>query len=140
MSQYACWIEPAIINEWSSLMQAYDLKNQKVRPLEEYLRHLSWFDPERNTREVRAIIENMRAKGNSVFCVWSGKRLRSKFEVDHCLPFAHWPNNDLWNLMPAHPNSSVISFSEDGYRRISPTISQINKNFFIQSALKIRLL
>lgn len=23
------------------------------------------------------------------------------YDVDHCLPFSYWPNNDLWNLLPA---------------------------------------
>ena len=32
--------------------------------------------------------------------MWTGRRLREAFEVDHCFPFACWPNNDLWNLLP----------------------------------------
>ena len=103
MSQYACWIEPAVVSEWCSLMQGYDLRAERKHPLEDYLRHLAWFDAERNTSEVRSIIDGMRSRGKSIHCVWSGKALRHDFDVDHCLPFAHWPNNDLWNLMPAHP-------------------------------------
>jgi hypothetical protein len=29
--------------------------------------------------------------------------LRKSFNVDHVLPFSLWHNNDLWNLVPAHP-------------------------------------
>ena len=38
--------------------------------------------------------------------MWTGKRLSSKYEIDHCFPFAHWPNNDLWNLMPANKQAN----------------------------------
>jgi SOS-response transcriptional repressor LexA len=34
-------------------------------------------------------------------CVWSGKALSNKYDVDHVIPFALWKNNDLWNLLPA---------------------------------------
>ena len=33
-------------------------------------------------------------------CVWSEKSLAKKYEIDHSMPFARWPNNDLWNLLP----------------------------------------
>ena len=28
-------------------------------------------------------------------------RLSTGFDIDHCIPFAAWPCDDLWNLMPA---------------------------------------
>jgi hypothetical protein len=32
---------------------------------------------------------------------WSGKQIKpSDYAVDHAFPFARWPNNDLWNLLP----------------------------------------
>ncbi len=37
-----------------------------------------------------------------VNCCWSGKPLRgAKYAIDHAFPFVRWPNNDLWNLLPA---------------------------------------
>ena len=36
-----------------------------------------------------------------MFCVWTGRRLKDEFDVDHCFPFAAWPCNDLWNLFPS---------------------------------------
>jgi SAM-dependent methyltransferase len=103
MSRYPCWIEPAILSEWCSLMKSYDAKVSNQRPLDDYLARLSWLDPERDTRDVRAIIDNLCHAGRPVYCVWTGKRLDKVFDVDHCLPFAYWPNNDLWNLMPSDP-------------------------------------
>jgi hypothetical protein len=41
------------------------------------------------------------ARGGRVECVWTGDRLRGGgIEIDHCLPWAAWPCNDLWNLLP----------------------------------------
>jgi len=53
--------------------------------------------------EVRKIVEQMKDKGKRIFCVWTGDRRPHNYHIDHCFPFAHWPNNDLWNLMPSHP-------------------------------------
>jgi len=103
MNQYACWIEPAILNEWCTLMSAYENKYQKQRTLDEYLQALSWLDKDHNTMEVRKIVENMKDKGKRIFCVWTGDRLPRDYHIDHCFPFAHWPNNDFWNLLPSHP-------------------------------------
>lgn len=47
-----------------------------------------------------------------VLCCWSGKQLKpTSFAVDHAFPFARWPNNDLWNLLPA--NTKVNSQKSD---------------------------
>jgi SAM-dependent methyltransferase len=104
MTRYACWIEPAILNAWSALMAAYEKRVGKKRTLDEYMLALSWLNEERNTREVRTILEGLRAKGKLTHCVWTGRQLARTYHIDHCLPFAHWPNNDLWNLMPTHPS------------------------------------
>lgn len=101
MSRYACWLEPAILHEWCELMRMYDEKRGVRRALNEYLNALSWLEPERNTRDVRSLIEGLQRSGAAIHCVWSGRRLQTAYEIDHCLPFAVWPNNDLWNLMPA---------------------------------------
>lgn len=102
MTSYACWIEPAIVSEWAKLMAGYDERAGKKRPLDQYYDGLKWLDDHRNTREVREIVERVRNQGKSVFCAWTGKRLNDRYDIDHCFPFAHWPNNDLWNLLPAH--------------------------------------
>ena len=107
LSRYACWVEPAIINEWCSLMAAYDSKCGKKRPYDEYLGSLKWLDETRDTQEVRKIILDIMAKSKAVYCVWTGARLKYSFDVDHCLPFSHWPNNDLWNLMPTKSQANA---------------------------------
>jgi SAM-dependent methyltransferase len=106
MSRYACWIEPAIKNEWCGLMADYDRRAGIVRPLEDYLKALVWLDQERSTKEVRHIIEKIRSSGKKVCCVWTGKELTQSYDVDHCFPFSYWSNNDLWNLMPSNPKAN----------------------------------
>jgi len=34
-------------------------------------------------------------------CVWTGKSLRRRFDVDHVVPHSIWRSNALWNLLPA---------------------------------------
>jgi SAM-dependent methyltransferase len=97
-SRYACWLEPAIINEWIEVMNRYELRynNNAARDA------LRWSEPVRRTQLVRELIESQLDAGNNPHCTWTAKRLRaSHYEVDHCLPWVHWNNNDLWNLLPA---------------------------------------
>ncbi len=101
MTSYACWIEPAIVSEWARLMVGYDQRAGKERSLDHYYEGLKWLDEQRNTKEVREIVERLRNRGKAVFCTWTGKRLRDRYDIDHCFPFVYWPNNDLWNLLPA---------------------------------------
>jgi len=101
MSRYATWIEPALLDEWTGLMQSYE--GDAKRTHDEHLVLLRWLDPEHDTRLVRDIALQVRERNQALYCLWSGRRLRDQFAVDHCLPFAAWPCNDLWNLFPAHP-------------------------------------
>jgi SAM-dependent methyltransferase len=102
MSRYATWIEPALLNEWTGLMQSYE--GDARRTHDEHLMLLRWLDPEHDTRLVRDFALKVRERNKALYCIWSGRKLRDQFEVDHCLPFAAWPCNDLWNLFPAHPS------------------------------------
>ncbi len=45
----------------------------------------------------------MLERGETLHCVWSGKRLElGVLDIDHCFPWNAWPYGDLWNLMLAH--------------------------------------
>jgi SAM-dependent methyltransferase len=101
LSQYACWIEPAILNEWVSLMETYNVQYDRSV----YDRAFRWEDSKRNTQQVREIASNLQSQlqvqGKSLECIWSGKPIgRAGFEIDHCFPWSRWFNNDLWNLLP----------------------------------------
>lgn len=98
MTQYACWIEPVAITEWTNVMKGYE-NNQSI-DIQSLQNALAWSNPKRATNKVRKRVEQLK-KQQSVECVWSHKKLTKNYDIDHCLPFARWPNNDLWNLLPA---------------------------------------
>lgn len=97
---YGCWIEPLLVQQWVSEMQKYQQNQQQGLTLDTYHHHLRWLDRQHDTGLVRKKVETLRSAGEEVRSVWSGKALYS-YDVDHCLPFSYWPNNDLWNLLPA---------------------------------------
>lgn len=100
LSHYNVWVEPVLVAEWVRLMASYA---GQLGPAISHTAHslLVWADPERDTRFARAAVEQLRIQGKSIYCVWSGQRLKDDYDIDHCFPFAAWPCGDAWNLMPA---------------------------------------
>jgi len=100
-ARYSVWIEPALVNEWASLMTGYVLNRQQAFTKTDYLNALNWDDPQRCTTRIRERVLQLQRIAD-VNCCWSGKSLKNKqFVIDHAFPFARWPNNDLWNLLPS---------------------------------------
>ncbi|MDE0129054.1 MAG: methyltransferase type 11 [Gammaproteobacteria bacterium] len=101
MGRYAAWLEPAVLNEWIRMMRSYEQKTTDgKRSWDEHWKALEWLAPEHDTDIARRRAETLRADG-FLYCVWTGKRLTKVYEIDHCFPFAAWPCNDLWNLLPS---------------------------------------
>ena len=108
LSKYSVWIEPAIVNEWAYEQMAY-AQHQGVKLTQaKSLKALRWQEPKHNTRDVRKRAAQL-AQQEQLFCVWSGKRLAkaNTYAIDHTMPFARWPNNDLWNLVPANASLNL---------------------------------
>jgi SAM-dependent methyltransferase len=105
MERYACWLEPAITEAWVGLMQKYDKNRGIVRDLSEYYAPMRWEKGRRNTQIAKTQVEQCINRGQSIHCVWTGDRIR-KVDVDHCIPFSLWANNDLWNLLPSKPSAN----------------------------------
>ena len=99
MSRYAVWIEPAILTEWTQVMLSFQKDNPT--PLEDHQLALRWLEPLHDTSFVRQRVKSLHESGKKLHCVWSGDQLKQTFAIDHCLPFAAWPCNDLWNLLPS---------------------------------------
>lgn len=97
---YHSWIEPLVVNQWVREMQRFELNRSRNIALQTYHECLVWIDSTRDTRDVRKRVEELRVEGGKIPNVWSNAVLKGKYDVDHCLPFAHWPNNDKWNLLP----------------------------------------
>lgn len=102
-NRYACWIEPVLVNEWVKAMASYTGNGAYKTPEKQYYLHqaLSWLEPVRTTTEVRKRFEQLKQQMPEIAkCVWSAKSLKNQYDIDHSMPFARWPNNDLWNLLP----------------------------------------
>lgn len=104
-NRYACWIEPVIVSEWVKTMAGYKGNAQYKLPENQYYLYqaLNWEEPKRTTTEVRKRFEQLQytlPKSEQIHCIWSDKLLKNKYDIDHSIPFARWPNNDLWNLLP----------------------------------------
>ena len=104
-NRYACWIEPVLVSEWVKTMASYSGNAKYSAPEQQYhlYQALNWEEPKRTTTEVRKRFEELKTslpKSEKIRCVWSEKSLMQSYDIDHSMPFARWPNNDLWNLLP----------------------------------------
>ncbi|ARD43057.1 methyltransferase domain-containing protein [Colwellia sp. PAMC 21821] len=104
-NRYACWIEPVLVSEWVKTMASYAGNSQYKAPENQHTLYqaLNWEEPKRTTIEVRERFEQLKTnlpKSEQIRCVWSEKSLMQSYDIDHSMPFARWPNNDLWNLLP----------------------------------------
>lgn len=102
MGRYASWLEPAVLNEWIRQMRVYERKlHGDVISWDSHWKALQWLAPEHDTAIARRRAEKLR-ECTSLYCVWTGKSLVGAYDIDHCFPFAAWPCNDLWNLLPSN--------------------------------------
>jgi SAM-dependent methyltransferase len=96
LGQYACWLEPAILREWSGLTQGWGIAEYKSTDM----RVFDWEEGRRDTSIAASRITALHSAGIAVPCVWSARNVRTP-HIDHCFPWVRWLNNDLWNLLPA---------------------------------------
>lgn len=101
MGRYAAWLEPVVLNEWIQMMRTYEQRSGTgQKSWDTHWKALEWPAPKHDTDIAQRRAETLRTDG-SLFCVWTGKHLTRRYEIDHCLPFSAWPCNDLWNLLPS---------------------------------------
>jgi hypothetical protein len=96
-SRLSLWIEALCIHEWSLFTEAIGTPRGTVYSLltdrPDNRRPLTW---ERNE------IEILMMEGKTFFCPWTYKKLSAEaYAVDHIIPIAVFPFNDLWNLVPS---------------------------------------
>ncbi|GAA5189976.1 methyltransferase domain-containing protein [Ferrimonas gelatinilytica] len=102
---YGSWIEPMLIQQWVAEMKRYrgNIAREESGEisLEHYYIYLQWLDPKHDTSAIRQRMIALYQNGFDLTSVWTGTKLKPETsQIDHCLPFAHWPNNDKWNLLP----------------------------------------
>ncbi|MEE4279706.1 MAG: HNH endonuclease domain-containing protein [Halieaceae bacterium] len=105
LGQYACWLQPAIVNEWVKLMRTYE-PGLEI-PDKTRMRMFTWGDESRFTAIARQRLAALGKAGQMVPCVWTNRKSRD-MDIDHAFPWARWPNNDLWNLLPASSQTNRI--------------------------------
>jgi len=104
LGQYACWLEPAILREWSGLTQGWGIADYKSTDMSVF----DWEEGRRDTGIAAGRVLELKTEGIQVPCVWSARKAKS-IHIDHCFPWARWLNNDLWNLLPA---SAAVNLSK----------------------------
>jgi hypothetical protein len=90
----------SVLNKWADFIT---VANRRYTVSKEVVLDRLYRTPEmyRDVGEVKRFYLS-RLDSGGLFCVWSGKRLgRDTMDVDHVLPFARFPNNSFWNLLPA---------------------------------------
>lgn len=90
------WISDAILFRWAEL--CVDLSKKRFDTANVLRQLLVRPETERDVVDVRNLYQNQKG----LTCVWTQAPLHGRrFDVDHVVPFVHWHNNDLWNLLPA---------------------------------------
>lgn len=141
LSHYNVWVEPVLVTEWVRLMESYAGQLGPAISQTAYSL-LAWADPERDTRFARTAAERLRSQGKSIYCVWSGQRLKDDYDIDHCFPFAAWPCGDAWNLMPAskriNNEKSNRLVTQTGLERASERITEWWEEAFLSAGSDAR--
>ena len=102
LQRFDVWIEPALIAEWSRLMNSYAARQGRKISEAKISTAMTWSEPSRDVRIAREQAVQL-VESRKLYCVWSGRALSVvSLDVDHCFPWAAWPCDDLWNLLPAH--------------------------------------
>jgi SAM-dependent methyltransferase len=104
LGQYACWLEPAILREWSGLTRGWGIADYKSTDMSVF----DWEEGRRDTSIAAKRFSVLQSEGVKLPCVWTASNVKSP-HIDHCFPWARWLNNDLWNLLPA---SSIANMSK----------------------------
>ena len=96
LGQYACWLEPTILREWSGLTQGWGIANYQSMDMSVF----DWEEGRRDTSIAQRRVAALHEEGAPVSCVWTARKV-NELHIDHCFPWVRWLNNDLWNLLPA---------------------------------------
>lgn len=96
------WIADAVVVRWAALTQQI-AHRQGVDAGDVLPLLLAKPEAFRSTQLARDVYAAARVSA----CTWSERVLDGSFAVDHAIPFSLWGNNDLWNLVPAHPKVNL---------------------------------
>ncbi len=97
-------LSDAIAIKWAQESVRLSAKRNTQVTLQEVMPHvlIDIFE-ERDQSIAREIANTLLEEEHHLTCIYSGKELRSKYDMDHILPYSIFYNNDLWNLVPVAP-------------------------------------
>lgn len=95
LSLMGSWIQDATILRWAEVTA--NIAKQEIKASEVIDCLLTVPIQEREVNAAKSFYDALKNKE----CVWSGKTINDKYNLDHAIPFSLWKNNDLWNLLPA---------------------------------------
>ena len=107
LQEYSSWIDPLLVQRWVREMQSYSRNKSKNVDLQTYHNGLVWLDENHDTSLIRKKIDQLKGAGKTITSVWSNTKLTHSLHIDHCIPFAYWPNNDKWNLLPSSEKENL---------------------------------
>ncbi len=105
-SQLSLWVEALCIHEWCLFSERVSQETSLAADRGEIYRLLTARpDNRRPLSWERNQIDLLILEGQEFVCPWSEKRIGRgiKYDLDHLLPVAVYPINELWNLVPADP-------------------------------------
>jgi hypothetical protein len=121
------WIEALAVHEWCLFservaMERSDTSDTKVNRGDIYFLLTARPDNRRPLTWERNRVELLMLEGVAFTCPWTGKRLTKArdFDIDHLLPLAVYPVNELWNLLPADK-----TFNQRTKRDRIPSLSRL---------------
>jgi hypothetical protein len=103
--EISLYIEALCIHEWSLFTERKNIDQEYHRGMIYQLltarpdnrRPLDW---ERN------LVDILLMEAYEFACPWTGKRIKQgvSYDLDHIIPLAVYPTNEMWNLVPADPD------------------------------------
>jgi hypothetical protein len=102
--ELSLWVEALCIHEWCLFVEGVNRDAGALVDRGDVYRLLT--DRPDNRRPLtweRNGIDVLIMEGRTFVCPWTGRRIASTrdYDVDHLLPVAVYPTNELWNLVPA---------------------------------------
>ena len=89
------WIGDSITMKWAELTKELSHGSLEIPDIVSLL-----MNRPQESRDV-ALSKDIFTRLPTIECVWTGKELKSTFDVDHAIPYVLRHDNSLWNLFPA---------------------------------------
>lgn len=101
--QYSLWIEALCVHEWSLYVSRVLQNGDRVERGTVYTLLTARPDNRCPLTWERNQIQILLLEGRHFTCPWTHKRLLhlDDIDIDHIIPIAIYPSNELWNLVPA---------------------------------------